>query len=130
MNQLIKQILKEENLRSELKRMVKSDGWESVSPLVGGEETLAQLAYDNDPMEFIDSLGLKKGNGDYSIYFFNDEGGSFLSVDLNGFVELNHELSDFLFNGFNIDRDGSKNVIKQWLSDRHNINVKIRKIYL
>ena len=130
MKQLIKQILKEENLKSELKRMVKSDGWESVYPLVGGEETLAQLAYDNDPMEFIDSLGLKKNISPYSTYFFNDEGGSFLSVDLNGFVELNHELSDFLFNGFNLDREGAKMVIKQWLFDRHDIKVKIRKIYL
>jgi len=130
MERLIKQILKEENLKSELKRMVKSDGWESTYPLVGDVETLTQFAFDNDPMEFIDSLGLKKNISPYSTYFFNDEGGAFLSVDLNGFVEINYELSDFLFKGFNLDREGAKNVIKQWLSDRHDIKVKIRKIYL
>ena len=130
MKQLIKKILKEDNLKSELKKMVNSDGWVSVYPLVGDAETLAQLAFDNDPMEFIDSLGLEKKVSLYSTSFWNYEYRAFLSVDLNGFVELNHELSDFLFNGFNLDREGAKMVIKQWLSDRHNINVKIRKIYL
>ena len=123
-------VIKEDNLKYKLKQMVKSDGWESTYPLVGDVETLAQVAFDNDPMEFIDSLGLKKNISPYSTYFFNDDGGAFLSVDLNGFVELNHELSDFLFKGFNLDREGAKNVIKQWLSDRHDIKVKIRKIYL
>ena len=122
--------IKENNLKSELKRMVKSDGWESTYPLVGDAETLAQFAFDNNPMEFIDSLGLKKNISPYSTYFSNDEGGAFFSVDLNGFVEINYELSDFLFNGFNLGREGAKNVIKQWLSDRHDIKVKIRKIYL
>jgi hypothetical protein len=123
-------VIKEDNLKYKLKQMVKSDGWESTYPLVGDVETLAQVAFDNDPMEFIDSLGLKKNISPYSTYFFNDEGGAFFSVDLNGFVEINYELSDFLFNGFNLDREGAKNVIKQWLSDRHDIKVKIRKIYL
>jgi hypothetical protein len=123
------QLLKENNLKSELKRMVKSDGWESVYPLVGSEETLAQLAYDNDPMEFIDSLGLKKEDGDYSIYFSNDEGTVFLSVStVSRIVDLLYIISEFLYKGFNLDREGAKNVIKQWLSDRHDINVKIRNI--
>ena len=131
MKQLIKKILKEENLKSELKRMVRSDGWESVSPLVGGEETLAQLAFDNDPMEFIDSLGLKKENGDYSIYFSNDEGTVFLSIStLNGIVDLLYIVSEFLHKGFNLNREQAKKVIKQWLSDRHDIKVKIRNIYI
>ena len=123
-------VIKEENLKSELKQMVKSDGWESTYPLVGDAETLAQFAFDNDPMEFIDSLGLKKNISPYSTYFFNDEGGAFLSVNLYGFVELNYEISDFLFKGFNLDREGAKNVIKQWLSNRHDIKVKIKNIYL
>ena len=123
-------VIKEDNLKSELKQMVKSDGWESTYPLVGDAETLAQFAFDNNPMEFIDSLGLKKNISPYSTYFFNDEGGAFLSVNLYGFVELNYEISDFLFKGFNLDREGAKNVIKQWLSNRHDIKVKIRKIYL
>ena len=124
-------VIKEENLKSELKRMVRSDGWESVSPLVGGEETLAQLAFDNDPMEFIDSLGLKKENGDYSIYFSNDEGTVFLSIStLNGIVDLLYIVSEFLHKGFNLNREQAKKVIKQWLSDRHDIKVKIRNIYI
>ena len=125
------QLLKENNLKSELKRMVNLDGWESVYPLVGGVETLAQLAYDNDPMEFIDSLGLKKEDGDYSIYFSNDEGTVFLSIStLNGIVDLLYIVSEFLYKGFNLNREQAKMVIKQWLSDRHDIKVKIRNIYI
>jgi len=124
-------VIKEENLKSELKRMVKSDGWESVSPLVGGEESLSQLAYDNDPMEFIDSLGLKKEDGKHSIYFSNDEGTVFLSVSTTSrIVDLFYIISEFLYKGFNLNREDAKNVIKQWLSDRHDIKVKIRNIYL
>ena len=123
------QLLKENNLKSELKRMVNLDGWESVYPLVGSERTLAQLAYDNDPMEFIDSLGLKKENGDYSIYFSNDEGTVFLSVSvLNNIVDVLYIVSEFLYKGFNLSREEAKMVIKQWLSDRHDIKVKIRNI--
>ena len=126
------QLLKENNLKSELKKMVRLDGWESVYPLVGDEKTLAQLAYDNDPMEFIDSLGLKKENGDYSIYFSNDEGTVFLSIStLNGIVDLLYIVSEFLYKGFNLNRWEAKKVIKDWLSDRHDIKkVKIRNIYI
>ena len=123
------QLLKENNLKSELKRMVNLDGWESVYPLVGDEKTLAQLAYDNDPMEFIDSLGLKKEDGKHSIYFSNDEGTVFLSVSvLNNIVDVLYIVSEFLYKGFNLSREEAKMVIKQWLSDRHDIKVKIRNI--
>ena len=125
------QLLKENNLKSELKRMVNLDGWESVYPLVGGVETLAQLAYDNDPMEFIDSLGLKKEDGDYSIYFSNDEGTVFLSFStVSRIVDLLYIVSEFLYKGFNLNREQAKIVINQWLSDRHDIKVKIRNIYI
>ena len=131
MKQIIRRVLKEESLKSTLKLMVKSDGWESTYPLIGNPETLAEIAYDNDPMEFIDSLGLKKqvkvNLG--SISFKNNEGTPFFAVYPSlDVVEVNLDLSDFLLNGFKLDKDDAKNVIKDWLFNRHEID--ITRVYI
>ena len=124
MKRLIKQILKEENLKSKLKQMVNLDGWRNTFPLVGDEDTLAELAYDNDPIEFIDSLGLEKHIGG-SIYFSNYEGRSFLDISRSlNVVEVNHELSEFLLDGFKLSQNGARQAIKYWLFDRHGIEIK------
>ena len=124
MKHIIRQILKEENLKSKLKQMVNLDGWRNTFPLVGDEDTLAELAYDNDPVEFIDSLGLEKHIGG-SIYFSNYEGRSFLDISRSlNVVEVNHELSEFLFDGFKLSRNGARQAIKYWLFDRHGIEIK------
>ena len=124
MKQLIRHILKEENLKSKLKQMVKLDGWRNTFPLVGDEDTLAQLAYDNDPVEFIDSLGLEKHIGG-SIYFSNYEGRAFLDIPLSlNMVEVNYEISEFLLDGFKLSRNGARQAIKYWLFDRHGIEIK------
>jgi hypothetical protein len=125
MKNLIRKILKEENLKSELKRMVKMDGWRDTYPLVGDPETLAELAYGNDPMKFIDSLGLEKHNGRTSIYFSNYEGSGFLVIPLSliKVVKVNYELSEFLFDGFKLSQNGARQVIKDWLFDRHGIEI-------
>jgi hypothetical protein len=132
MKNLIRQILKEENLKSDLKRMVSLDGWESTYPLVGDPETLAQLAFDNDPMQFMDSLVTKRVNGKYADYFGNHESKLFLQFTRDiGIVEVIIELSDFLRFGFKLDKDGVRNVIKDWLFDRHGVKIKsIGKIYV
>jgi hypothetical protein len=124
-------VIKEDNLKSELKQMVKSDGWESTYPLVGDAETLAQFAFDNNPMEFIDSLGLKKhykvSSGSFN--FKNDKNTPFLvAYPTLNVVEVNIELSEFLYDGFNLGSGEAKKVIKDWLFDRHGID--ITRIYL
>jgi hypothetical protein len=125
MKNLIRKILKEENLKSELKRMVKMDGWRDTYPLVGDPETLAELAYGNDPMKFIDSLDLEKHESRVSIYFSNYEGRGFLDIPLSliKVVKVNYELSEFLFDGFKLSQNGARQVIKDWLFDRHGIEI-------
>jgi hypothetical protein len=132
MKHIIRKILKEENLKSKLKQMVKLDGWESTFLLVGDPETLAQLAFDNDPMQFMDSLVTKRVNGKYADYFGNHESKLFLQFTRDiGIVEVIIELSDFLRFGFKLDKDGVRNVIKDWLFDRHGVKIKsIGKIYV
>ena len=53
MKQLIKQILKEESLKHNLKQQIKDYGWEETTEMVNGPLMLAKLAFDNDPMEFL-----------------------------------------------------------------------------
>jgi hypothetical protein len=132
MKHIIKKILKEENLKSDLKRMVSLDGWESTYPLVGDPETLAQLAFDNDPMQFMDSLVTKRVNGKYADYFGNHENKLFLQFTRDiEIIEVNNELSDFLRFGFKLNKDGARNIIKDWLFDRHDIEINsIGKIYI
>jgi len=125
-------VIKEDTLKSELKQMIKSDGWESTYPLIGDAETLAQFAFDNDPMKFIDLLITKKRKGKYSDFFGDDNDRLFLQFtpDME-VVELNFELSEFLLLGFKLDKDGARNVIKDWLFDRYGIEIKdVSKIYL
>jgi hypothetical protein len=100
--------------------------------LVGDPETLAQLAFDNDPIQFMDLLVTKRVNGKYGDYFGNHENKLFLQFTRDiEIVEVNSELSDFLRFGFKLDKDGARNVIKDWLFDRHGIEINsIGKIYI
>jgi hypothetical protein len=130
MKQLIRKILKEESLKQEnlkqtLKQSVKEDGWEFAADLVNGPEDLAKLAFNDNPMEFIDSLGLRRHYGRTSIYFSNNEGRPFLDIPFSlKVVEVDYELSRFLFNGFKLSPNGAKRVLKDWLFDRHGIEIK------
>ncbi len=112
--------------------MVKLDGWENTFLLVGDAKTLAELAYDDDPMEFIDSLELKTNEGKFVTFFDNPQGTVYMQYSPSlKIVEVNHELSDFLYFGFLLDKNGVRNVIKDWLFNRHGIKIKsISKIYL
>ena len=125
-------VIKEDTLKSELKQMIKSDGWDSTYPLIGDAETLAQFVFDNDPMKFIDLLITKKRKGKHSDLFGDDNDRLFLQFTPDmGVVELNFEISEFLLFGFKLDKDGARNVIKDWLFDRYGIEIKdVSKIYL
>ena len=56
MKNIIRKILKEESLKQTLKDQVKEFGWKDAAELVNGPEQLAELSFDNNPMEFLNTF--------------------------------------------------------------------------
>ena len=50
---IVKRVIKESAIKDSLIDMIKNDGWESAAELVGGDENLAKLAFNNEPMNFL-----------------------------------------------------------------------------
>ena len=69
---------------------------------------------------------LKKLNEEVNVEKFDK-----VTDDMIEIIEQQHEISEFLFNGLKLDRNGARQVIKDWLFDRHNIEIKfLAKIYV
>ena len=77
MKQLIRKILKEENLKQNLKQQIKDYGLLGTSDLVDGIENLFKLLDINSPMDFLhlfDDLKVVHKKKNNKIYYINDLG--------------------------------------------------------
>lgn len=124
MEKIIKQIIKEETLKLELKDMVKEDGWKKVSGMVGGPENLAKIAFDNDPLEYLNELELRKirySIEPHRVHFVDHKNSYFLSSPLNqSSVHVDYEnIIEFLYDGFKMKPNKSRQLLKNWLNDKH-----------
>jgi len=95
MKQLIKKILKEESLKQSLKDQVKEFGWKDTAELVNGPEQLVELAFNNDPIEFLNMFNnldvvQSEENRDFILLRY-EKGNNMMIYDRkNGIVYLNY----------------------------------------
>ncbi len=130
MKQLIKKILKEESLKQDLKQSVKNFGWESTANLVGGHKELAKLAFNDDPMEFLNmyndlDIVQSEEKPDYTL--FKDEKGNNIMVydRKKGKVYINYyQIWSVLRSGFGILPDEVRIITQRWVSNTY----KLRRV--
>jgi hypothetical protein len=127
MERMIKIIIKEETLKLDLKNKVKEDGWKKTSELVGGPENLAKIAFNDDPLEYLNGLELRKvryTNQPHRIHFVDDKGTSFLSSPLNQrTVNVSYEnINEFLYEGFKMENNKLRKLLMYWLNDEYDFH--------
>jgi hypothetical protein len=122
MKQLIKQILKEESLKQDLKQSVKDYGWESTANLIGGSKNLVKIAFNNDPMEFLNiynDLNAVKSEEDPNYILFRYKKGNNIMVynrkNEDVFINYN-EIWPVLRMEFGLEWNAIKPLIEKWLS--------------
>ena len=123
MKQLIKQILKEESLKQNLRQQVKDYGWKDTAEMINGPEELAKLAFDNDPMEFLhmfDDMDVVQSEINPNRTLFRYEKGSNLMVyDIkNGHVVISYsDIWSFLGDGFGLKSSEKQVLTTRWLEE-------------
>jgi hypothetical protein len=50
---IVKRVIKENAVKDDLIQMIKDEGWDNTSEIVGGDKNLAKLAFNNDPIDFL-----------------------------------------------------------------------------
>ena len=123
MKQLIKKILKEESLKQDLKQSVKNFGWESTANLVGGSEDLANLAFNNDPMEFLNMYNdldvvQSKEKPNWSLFRYEKRNNLMVYDRKNKDVFISYnDIWSFLYAGFGFNYGETQQLTKRWLSE-------------
>jgi hypothetical protein len=132
MKELIRKILKEESLKQEnlkklLKQQVKEDGWEFAADLVNGPEDLAKLAFNNNPMEFLNMFNdldvFQSEEGSNWTLFRYEKGNNVMVYNrINDNVYINYDVIWlFLQKGFDLNYIETQELTKIWLSEAYNL---------
>ena len=127
MKQLIKTILKEESLKQDLKQSVKDYGWESTANLIGGSKDLEKIAFNNDPMEFLNmynDLDIVQSKYKPNWTLFRYEKGKNMGVydRKTGNVIINYnDIWLVLEDGFNLKEKVIKELTRRWLGEVYNL---------
>jgi hypothetical protein len=50
---IVKRVIKENSVKDDLIQSIKEEGWFNISDDLGGDEILAKLAFNNNPMDFL-----------------------------------------------------------------------------
>ena len=118
----------QESLQRKLKKMVKKLGWEKTSIVVNGLENLAKLAFNNDPLEFLNMFNnldivQSKNYQDWTLFRY-EEGNNMMIYDRkNNYVFINsYEISSFLQKGFGLNYDEIRQITQEWLDKVHNLS--------
>ena len=132
MKDIIRKILKEESLKQEnlkklLKQQVKEEGWEFAADLVGGSEDLAKLAFNNDPMDFLNLFNdldvVQSDEKPNWVLFRYIPKQNFMFYDRkNGKVYINYDkIWSVLKNKFGLNYIETQELTKIWLDKIYNL---------
>jgi len=127
MKQLIKQILKEESLKHNLKQQIKDYGWRDTAEMVNGSKELAKLAFDNDPMEFLhmfDDMDVVQSESDINWTLFKYEKRNNLMVHnkKNKYVYIDYsDIWLFLKEGFGLKHSDIQAFTTRWVDESYNL---------
>jgi hypothetical protein len=126
MKELIKKILKEEtSIKHRLQSMIKTIGWGQTAQLVGSDEKLAEMAFDNDPMEFLDLFkGLTRHTSKTRFDIFKDEKNNRVALYNrfnNRFLFGYNEMWEPLEMGFYLNPTEIRKIGSKWVEETFGI---------
>jgi len=124
---IVKRVIKENSTKDYLIDIIKNDGWQTASELVGGIENLKKLTGIETPMEFLNlfnDLDVVQSEEDHSLTLFRYEKGKNMVVydKENGYTNVNYDnIWAFLGEGFGLKYNEIQGVMKEWLSEVYNL---------
>jgi len=124
---IVKRVIKENAAKDSLIDMIKYDGWESAAELVGGDENLAKLAFNNEPMNFLhmfDDLDVVKSEEkpNWILYRYEKRNNMMIYNKKNDEVYINYsKIWQFLEESFGLDFNEIQEVMKEWLFEVYNL---------
>ena len=127
MKHIIKKILKEESLKQNLKQQIKDYGWKDTAEMVNGPKELAELAFDNDPMEFLhmfDDMDIfqSKTEKDWTLFRYEKGHNLMVYVRKNGEVYLSYsDIWSFLRVGFGLKSSETQELTTRWVDEAYNL---------
>lgn len=126
----MKLIITESQNKEVLKSMVKKIGWKTVSDLLGGPKVLAEVVFNNDPMEYLNmfnDLDVVQSEENSDLTLFRYEKGNNIMIyrrDSNS-VYINSDIisfRSFLPKGFYVRSPHNEELIEKWLREVYNLN--------
>jgi hypothetical protein len=124
---IVKRVIKENSTKDYLIDIIREDGWQTASELVGGIENLKKLTGIETPMEFLNlfnDLDVVQSEEDHSLTLFRYEKGKNMVVydKENGYANVNYDnIWAFLGEGFGLKYNEIQGVMKEWLSEVYNL---------
>ena len=125
---IVKRVIKENAAKDSLIDMIKNDGWRSTSELVGGYKNLSKLAFDNNPMEFLNlfnDMDVVKSEKvpNWTLYRYEKGNNIMIYNRKNGNTYVNYyKIWEFLEKGFGLDFDEIQGLTNEWLFEVYNLS--------
>ena len=116
-----------ENIKQTLKQEVKKFGWEDTASLVGGPEELARLAFNNNPMEFLNiynnlDVVQSEEKENWTLFRYTPKHNLMFYNSKNGNVYINYyEIWSFLEDGFGLNYTETQELTERWLDEVYNL---------
>jgi hypothetical protein len=124
---IVKTVIKENAAKDSLIDMIKEDGWEETSELVGGSENLEKLVGIKTPMDFLhlfDNLNVVQSEETPDWTLFKSEKRTKLMVynRLRNIVYINYyKFWRVLEYGFYLNDSEINELIQEWLDEVYNL---------
>jgi hypothetical protein len=121
----MKLIITENQNKEVLKSMVKKIGWKTVSDLLGGPKVLAEVVFNNDPMEYLNvfnGLDVVRSEQDKEYILFRVSKGNNIMLlhESSTVLYVSYsKVKSFLESGFNMDNKSIRKLINVWMSKNH-----------
>jgi len=107
--------------------LVKKVGWKNASTMVGNPKKLAEIAFNNDPMEFLNMFNnldvvQSEERPEWVLYRFEKENNMMIYNRKNEYVYINYYVIwSFLEDGFGLKYSEMQQLTEEWLSETYNL---------
>ena len=124
---IVKKVIKENDAKDSLIDMIKEDGWEETSELVGGSENLKKLVGIKTPMDFLhlfDDLNVVQSEEtpDWTLFKYEKRTKLMVYNRLRNIVYINYyKFWRVLEYGFYLNDSEINELIQEWLNEVYDL---------
>jgi hypothetical protein len=121
----MKVIITENQKNDLLKKLIMTEGWETAASMVGGPTYLAEMVFNNNPMNFLNmynNLEVVRSEIDKEYILFRfSKGNNIITLNEMGNVLYvsRDEISSFLDEGFSLTRDVYRKIVSKWFDKNY-----------